>query len=276
VTLSPIFISHGAPTLAIEEVPARHFLMTLGDTAPRPRAILVASAHWETRVPTVSSVKTNATIHDFRGFPEQLYRLRYPAPGDPDLAVRIADLLAMGGFEAEVDCGRGLDHGAWVPLILAYPQADIPVLQLSVQPDAGPEHHLRIGRALAPLTHEGVLVLGSGSFTHDLSTLRFGSHQGAEPQWVGAFANWMDAAIASNRADELIAYRTLAPFAARNHPTEEHLLPLFVALGAAGEGASAERLHRSLSHGVLRMDAYRFAPAQDRSSAAAAKASSLA
>jgi 4,5-DOPA dioxygenase extradiol len=181
--------------------------------------------------------------------------MRYPAPGSPLVAGEVADLLDDAGFECFVDEERGLDHGAWVPLSLMWPEANIPVVQLSVQTERGPEHHLRMGRALEPLTREGVLVLGSGSFTHDLSSIR-GAEQ--EPEWVSSFAQWMDEAIARNRIDDLIHYRERAPFAARNHPTEEHLLPLFVALGAAGEGARAERLHSSTEYGVLRMDAYRF------------------
>jgi 4,5-DOPA dioxygenase extradiol len=252
----PIFLSHGAPTLAIEDSPARHFLEHLGQSLPHPRAVLAVSAHWETREPAVNAVAVNETIHDFRGFPQELYQIRYPAPGSPLVAGEAAELLDGAGFECFVDEERGLDHGAWVPLSLMWPEANIPVVQLSVQTERGPEHHLRMGRVLEPLTREGVLILGSGSFTHDLSSIR-GAEQ--EPEWVRSFAQWMDQAIAENRIGDLIHYRGRAPFAAKNHPTEEHLLPLFVALGAAGEHVRAERLHSSVEHGVLRMDAYRFA-----------------
>lgn len=258
MTHAPMFVSHGAPTLAIEDVPARHFLATLGNAIERPKAILAVSAHWETGAPMVNSVSVNATIHDFRGFPDELYRLRYPAPGSPKLAARVAELLGEAGIEVGVDESRGLDHGAWVPLLLAWPDADIPVVQLSVQTHAGPEHHLKLGRALEPLTREGVQIVASGSFTHDLSSWRSTID---EPDWVSGFADWMDRAIVEGRTDDLLAYRRQAPFAERNHPTEEHLLPLFVALGAAGADVWPKRLHSSVSHGVLRMDAYRFAPA---------------
>jgi len=255
--LRPIFLSHGAPTLPFEDVPARAFLKGLAATMPRPRAILVVSAHWETRVPTVNAVERNRTIHDFSGFPEALYQLEYPAPGDDALADRVADLLSAAGLHSAIDRNRGLDHGAWVPLMLAWPDADIPVVQLSVQSHLGPGHHLELGRALAPLTHEGVLILASGSFTHDLSSWR--GHAGKpEPTWVAGFADWFDAALTGKRTSDLLAYRTLAPHAARNHPSEEHLLPLFVALGAAGPDARAERLHASTTYSVLRMDAYSF------------------
>lgn len=203
----------------------------------------------------MNEVAVNETIHDFRGFPAALYAMRYPAPGDAALAGRIADLLRTAGLEARIDRERGLDHGAWVPLILGWPDADVPVLQLSVQTELGPEHHLRVGAALRPLTDEGVLIVASGSFTHDLSSWRLGKE---EPEWVSGFAEWMDQALVAGRTDDLLAYRSKAPFAARNHPTEEHLLPLFVALGAAGASATAERIHSSVEHGVLRMDAYRF------------------
>ncbi|MEO6360000.1 MAG: class III extradiol ring-cleavage dioxygenase [Sphingomicrobium sp.] len=251
----PLFVSHGSPMLALEQGPAAHFLRQLGRELPRPRAILVGSAHWETEVPTVNSVTTNETIYDFRGFPAELSALRYPAPGAPTLAARVAELLTEARFPVMVDERRGLDHGAWVPLILGWPDADVPVIELSVQTQLGPEHHLRIGKALRPLADEGVLILGSGSFTHDLSSWRLGRD---EPDWVSEFAQWMDEAIAGERIDDLLNYRRLAPFAARNHPTEEHLLPLFVALGAAASAAQAKRIHSSVEHGVLRMDAYRF------------------
>ena len=255
--LRPLFLSHGAPTLPFEDVAARHFLKGLATTMPRPRAILVVSAHWETRVPTVNAVERNRTIHDFGGFPDALYRLTYPAPGDPQLADRVADLLAEAGLPSATDTARGLDHGAWVPLMLAWPDADIPVVQLSVQSQLGPGHHLEVGRAIAPLANEGVLIVASGSFTHDLSSWR-GQAGMAEPAWVTAFADWFDVALKEGRTCDLLAYRRLAPHAQRNHPTEEHLLPLFVALGAAGASAPVQRLHTSNTYGVLRMDAYAF------------------
>lgn len=255
--IRPLFLSHGAPSLPFEDVAARHFLAGLAGTMPRPRAILAISAHWETRVPTVNTVRRNETIHDFAGFPDALYKLGYPAPGDPALASRVIDLLGDAGLAGTTDARRGLDHGAWVPLMLAWPAADIPVVQLSVQSQLGAGHHLELGRALAPLALEGVLIMGSGSFTHDLSSWR-GQETMAEPDWVSDFADWFDKALTEGRTCNLLGYRHLAPHAARNHPTEEHLLPLFVALGAGGSNAAATRLHTSSTYGVLRMDAYAF------------------
>ena len=146
MTAPSLFLSHGAPTLPLTDTPARNFLQHVGATLERPKAILVISAHWETARPTVSAVDRNDTIHDFGGFPRALYELRYPAPGSPTVAAQVSDLLQASGFDCEIDRSRGLDHGAWVPLLLMYPQADIPVLQLSVQPHLGPEHHLLMGR----------------------------------------------------------------------------------------------------------------------------------
>jgi len=269
MTLPSLFLSHGAPTLPLTDTPARTFLQQLGHTLERPKAILVISAHWETAVPTVNAVDSNETIHDFGGFPRALYDLRYPAPGSPTFAARVAERLRAGGFDCNVDRRRGLDHGAWVPLSLVYPQADIPVLQLSVQPHLGPEHHLRVGRTLAPLRDEGVLIIGSGSFTHDLSEFRGHNPNDLAPDWVNSFADWFDAALTKGQIDVVIDYRRRAPFATKNHPTEEHLLPLCAALGAAGENARAKRLHASSTYSVLRMDVYAFQapddPAQNNS-----------
>lgn len=257
--LPPLFVSHGAPTLPFEDVPARAFLAHLSGHMPRPRAILMVSAHWETATPCVTTDPHPKTLHDFSGFPEALYRLAYPAPGDVALAARIIDVLGDAGMPAAADAHRGLDHGAWVPLMLIWPDADIPVVQLSIQSHLGPGHHLQLGQALAPLTREGVQIIASGSLTHDLSSWR-GQAGMAEPDWVTDFAEWIHSALAEQRICDLLTYRHRAPFAARNHPSEEHLLPLFVALGAAGPAARTTRLHQSTTYGVLRMDAFQFHP----------------
>ena len=269
-----LFLSHGAPTLPLTDAPARSFLSGLGGRLPRPKAVLVISAHWETASPAVSAVRRNDTIHDFYGFPRQLYELTYPAPGSPSLAAEVANLLRASGLGCTIDDSRGLDHGAWVPLMLMYPDADIPVLQVSVQPHLGTAHHLRVGRALARLRGEGVLIIGSGSLTHDLSEFRGQAVDAPAPDWVTGFADWIDHALEAKRTDDLLAYRERAPFAVKNHPSEEHLLPMFAALGAAGEGWRAERLHASSTHGILRMDVYAFtadaARAETTASASAA------
>jgi 4,5-DOPA dioxygenase extradiol len=260
MTLPSLFLSHGAPTLPLSDAPARDFLVALGQWLPRPKAILMVSAHWETAQPEVNAVVSNETIHDFYGFPRALYEMRYPAPGDPELAGQVAQLLRACGLDCTTDHSRGLDHGAWVPLVLMYPQADIPVLQLSVQPELGPGHHLAMGRALQRLRGKGVLVIGSGSFTHNLAELRMrGSGLGDPPPlWVDAFAEWVNEALVEGRIDDMLDYRRLAPYARNNHPSEEHFLPLFAALGAAGDHVRAERLHASATFSVLRMDVFAF------------------
>lgn len=250
-----LFVSHGAPTLPLIDAPARDFLTGLGRALGRPKAILVASAHWETAAPTLGRLDRNTTIHDFHGFPKALYQMRYDAPGAANIADKAADLLRQAGCPAALDAARGLDHGAWVPLLLMYPEADIPVLQISVQPHLGPAHHLRIGQALAELRQQDVLIIGSGSFTHDLSRFRGAEVDAPAPPDVTEFADWFDTAITEDRINDMLDYRRQAPFATRQHPTEEHLLPLFVALGAGG---APRRLHASAMHSVLRMDAYAF------------------
>ena len=249
--LPALYVSHGAPTLPFDDVPARDFLRGLGAQIERPKAVLCVSAHWDTAAPALNVVPVNGTIHDFYGFPEELYRLRYDAPGAPELAAQIAGMLG-----ASLDPARGLDHGAWVPLLLMYPCADIPVLQLSVQSASTPAHHIALGRALAPLREQGVLILGSGGFVHNLRQLDRTSMDAPEPAWSAAFGDWMHKALIEGRDDDLANYRRLAPEAVRAHPTQEHLMPLFVAYGA---GSKATRLHTSTTFGSLRMDAYSFA-----------------
>ena len=254
-----LFVSHGSPTVLTGDSPLRDFLRGLGAAVGKPRAILIVSAHWETASPMLTAAGVNTTIHDFGGFPAPLYQLQYPAPGSPALAEKAADLLRAAGLQAQTDARRGLDHGAWVPLMLAYPEANIPVVQLSVQPHLGPAHHLAVGRALAPLRADEVLIVGSGSFNHNLQEFFRNQASGPEPEWVTAFADWFGLALAETRLDDLTRYRELAPFAARNHPEDEHLLPLYAALGAAGEGARAQRIHKSSAGTALRLDAFSFA-----------------
>ncbi|MDE2195642.1 MAG: dioxygenase [Gammaproteobacteria bacterium] len=251
-TLPTLFVSHGSPMLALDASnPAHGFLKSLGASLPRPEAILVVSAHWETATPRITGAEHPDTIHDFYGFPEPLYELRYPASGNHALAKQAAMLLNPA---ASVDPIRGLDHGAWVPLLLMFPQVDIPVLQLSLQTPLGPAHHLKLGEALAPLREQGVLIIGSGGATHNL---REYFHASADGTGVyQAFADWLHDTLSRDDREALRHYRTRAPDAARNHPTEEHFLPLLVAVGAGGRKAT--RLHASFDRS-LAMDAYAFA-----------------
>jgi 4,5-DOPA dioxygenase extradiol len=252
------FVSHGAPTLPLEDSPARHFISRLGAELPPPRAILAISAHWETDRPAVSAAAQPETIHDFQGFPEALYRLRYPAAGSPELAHRVVELLRERGLDADIDPARGLDHGAWTPLLLMYPQAEFPVTQLSIQPHQDAAHHWRIGEALRPLREDGVLILASGSATHNLREFRGNTADSEPAAWARAFGEWLAVTLEQGRTEDLLGYRERAPEAVRNHPTDEHLLPLFVAAGAGTPGALPKRIHSSYAYGVIGMDAYRF------------------
>jgi 4,5-DOPA dioxygenase extradiol len=255
-SMPTVFVSHGAPTMAIQPGEAGAALQALAPDVPRPSAILMVSAHWETQAPVVSTAAQPETIHDFGGFPEQLYRIRYPAPGAPALAQRTKALLDAGGFPTVLDPGRGLDHGAWVPLLFLYPDADVPVTQLSIQPHLSPVHHYRVGEALRALTHEGVLIVASGSLTHNLREFR--GRPGAVEPYVRTFQQWMKTAIEANDVAALLDYRRLAPDAVRAHPTDEHLLPLFVALGAAHARENVRRITDEVTFGVIAMDTYVF------------------
>ena len=253
-----LFVSHGAPTLPLEPGDTGAAWRKLGEQLPRPSAILMISAHWESRIPTVSRAVQPETIHDFSGFPTELYKLQYPAPGAPEMAQAAATALQQTGITVQLDDTHGLDHGAWVPLSLMYPQADIPVAQLSLQPDRDPAWHIALGRALRPLREQGVLIVGSGSITHNLRAL-FQYPQGTPvPVWVTEFCDWMAERINVGDLEALSAYRTRAPHAVQNHPTDEHLLPLFVVLGAADKIAGAAHLNRVVTYGMLAMDAWLF------------------
>jgi 4,5-DOPA dioxygenase extradiol len=257
--LPTIYISHGLPMAAMKESPARYFLESLGTFFSRPRAVLVVSSHWETDLPMLCAPPNNLAGHDFSGFPAGLYGLHYNPPGAAELAAKLSDRFAKAGFSCGIERERGLDQGVWAPLLLAFPEANIPVLQLSLQPQRGPMHHLALGAALSSLREEGVLIIGTGSFFHD--TRRFGLHgQEQKPGSGGmsSFAAWMDQKIMTVDLKALMAYRRLAPFAVEEHPTEEHLLPLYVALGGAGMAFAATRLHHSTETGGWRMDAYAF------------------
>ncbi|WP_424683611.1 dioxygenase [Frateuria sp. YIM B11624] len=257
-TLPTLYISHGSPMTALQPGPVRERLAELAAGLPRPRAIVIATAHWLTPQPEVGASAQPETVHDFFGFPAPLYEIRYRAPGAPALAEQVLRLLAQSGLQATADPSQGLDHGAWVPLRLLYPDADIPVVPLSIQPNRDPAHHLAVGRALAPLRDEGVLVIGSGSITHNLGDLRMGYGAEREAPYVRPFIAWVEERLAAGDIDALLDYRRQAPFAQRAHPTDEHLLPLFVALGAAGTQPTARRIDAGIDHGILAMDIYRF------------------
>jgi 4,5-DOPA dioxygenase extradiol len=253
-----MFISHGSPMLVLENSAARDFLGSFGRELGRPEAILIASAHFEASRPLLTADAAPEMIYDFGGFPRALFEMQYPAPGSPALARRAASRLEAAGFAAAVIESRGFDHGTWVPLKLLYPQADIPVVQLSVEPLAGAAHHVALGRTLAALREEGVLIIGSGSATHNLSQLVRGAPDQPAPPWVLEFSAWLADRIAAGAMDDIENYRSRAPFARENHPSEEHFLPLPFAMGAAGEKPKGRRVHSSHQYGVLMMDSYLF------------------
>ncbi len=246
--------------MAIEPSPARNFLAGLGATLARPDAILMISAHFDEPVLTLTGSSKPPTIHDFGGFPDILYQQRYPAPGAPELAEDIAEMVRGAGHEVRIDPTRGLDHGAWVPLMLLFPAADIPVLQLSIDSRRTPDWHVGLGAALRPLRDRNILIIGSGSMTHNLRAF-FTERPAIDarpPPWVEGFADWIDARLTACDAAAVTDLMARAPDALRNHPTPDHILPLHVAMGAGGVPLHARQLHRSTTYGVLAMDAYAF------------------
>lgn len=260
--LPTLFVPHGAPTFALQPGAAGAALRELAATLPVPRAIVVVSAHWDSAAPTIGMAEKLDTIHDFSGFPAALYDIRYPAHGSLAVCEEVRRLLRLSGFEPRFDEQRGLDHGAWIPLRLMFPNADIPVIPLSIQSQLGAPHHFRLGQALAALPEQGVLLLASGNLTHNLRDYHSASMSGmGSPPYVRQFADWMWAHLADGDSAALLDYRRLAPHAARAHPSEDHLLPLYVALGAAGTAYAAERRYSGIDSLVLAMDMFAFRPA---------------
>ena len=256
--MSTLFVSHGAPNLILHNSEARHFLEKFGKTIGKPRAILMVTAHFEAHRPTLTNGAQPPMIYDFGDFPRPLFEMQYPAPGAPDLAQRAADLLGEAGIVAQPVGNRGYDHGTWVPLKLMYPEADIPVVQISVQTQLSAAHHIAMGRALSTLRDEGVLIVGSGSLTHNLYELRRAGGDMPPPDWVSGFADWTHEVVAQGRESDLADWASAAPFARENHPSAEHFLPLPLAFGAGGAGAKGKRVHTSCEYGVLMMDCYQF------------------
>lgn len=266
-TLPSIFVSHGSPMIALEPGPAGAFLARLGPaidaTFGRPRAIVAVSAHTLARAPVVLGAARHDTVHDFGGFPPALYALRYDAPGDPALAGEVVQRLAAAGIAAQHSDAGGLDHGIWTALRYVYPEADVPVVPLGYVPGWAPAQQFALGAALQPLRDEGVLVLGTGSITHNLRRLFGGVHgmptaDAPEIAESAAFRRWMAERSAAQDWEALFDYRARAPFAADMHPTDEHLLPWYAAAGAGGAETAPRRLHDSVSFGALGMDAYAF------------------
>jgi len=254
--LPTLFVSHGSPTFAIDPGQAGPALTTLGQTLPRPKAILVVSPHWTTREPRVATTARPKTIHDFGGFPPALYQLQYPAPGAPAVAQRAIELLRAAGYAAEADAQWGLDHGAWVPLRYLFAAADVPVLQVSLPARLDGSGAYAYGQALAPLADEGVLIVGSGSLTHNLFEVRFDAPDADAEAYALAFVDWVRDTVGRRDHTRLQQVLALAPHAARAHPTAEHLWPLLVAAGAAGAHSAPQHIDGGVRYGVLSMDGF--------------------
>ena len=257
MTLPSLFIAHGAPDLPFSGTPARGFTETLGKRFPDLRAILVISAHWEARVPTIGTAAAPETVHDFGGFDERLYDLRYPARTSPDVISELVSALKEAGIAYSEDARRGYDHGVWIPLMLAFPKAEVPVVQLSLRHGASAAENLALGRALAPLRDKGVLIVGSGAIVHNLRALaREGS---PAPDWARAVDDAIVAAIESGDTAALLKLPETR-LGRMAHPTTEHLMPLFVAWGASGGKGRA--MHRSFSWGSISMTSFAFGEEQ--------------
>ncbi len=257
--LPSLFVPHGAPTFILKPGAAGAALAQTGAALPRPRAIIMVSAHWDSDEPLVGFAARPETLHDFWGFPQALYSLRYPATGCPAGSQAVLEALQAAGFAAGRDLQRGLDHGAWIPLSLMFPDAEIPVLPLSIQSHRDAAHHYRLGQALQGLGQQGFLVIASGNLTHNLGDYQRALMQsGQTPAYVRTFADWFARRLDEGDIEALIDYRRQAPGALQAHPQDDHLLPFFVALGAAGAAPRSQRLHAGIDDFVLAMDAFRF------------------
>jgi 4,5-DOPA dioxygenase extradiol len=255
MTAPALFISHGAPTFALEPGVLGAKLRAISPQISAASAVLVVSAHWQTRDVRVMTAVRPETLHDFGGFSPELYRLEYPAPGSPVNALEAKRLLEEEGFAVSEDGQRGLDHGAWVPMLHLLPDAQVPIFQVSMPFDLDTTVAWRLGRALGRMREAGVAVVGSGGLTHNLYDVR---QSGLDPApYAREFSEWVRAAVLARDTDSLIRYRRNAPHAERAHPTEEHFLPLLVALGAgASTNAAPKVIEGEMTYGVLSMESY--------------------
>jgi 4,5-DOPA dioxygenase extradiol len=254
MSLAPVlFISHGAPTFALEPGVLGPNLQRIGAHLEGIRAVLVVSPHWQAPGLRVMTAERPATLHDFGGFPEPLYQLQYPAPGAPDVARETADILRAAGLAVSEDATRPYDHGAWVPLRFLLPDANVPVFQLAMPADLDTAGALALGQALRPLRERGVLVVGSGSLTHNLYEVR---RTADTVPYAAAFADWATRSVLARDEEALVDYRRVSPEGARAHPTEEHYLPLLVAMGASHDDDTPSLVPGGMTYGVLSMDSY--------------------
>jgi len=251
-----IYVSHGSPDMALTNSAAANFLRDLPKDLPQPDGIVIISAHWLTRGLHITTAGPLETIHDFQGFPPELYQLNYPAVGTDRLIEQLSNCLSNQGYHVTKDKSRGLDHGAWTPLVLMYPKADIPVVQLSLDATLSGTEHLAVGRVLAALRDSNILVITSGSSVHNLSAMA--SEGSKTPDWAIEFEDWINQTLSSASFDELADFYHQAPHAKQAHPTTEHFLPIIVAAGVGGADAKAKRIHHGFSYGSIGMSAWSF------------------
>ncbi|WP_100399184.1 DODA-type extradiol aromatic ring-opening family dioxygenase [Bacillus sp. FJAT-44742] len=258
--LPSLFVAHGAPILAIEDNDYTQFLEQIGRKYPKPKAIVVFSAHWESRTQKVSKVDEFETIYDFGAFPEELYRIKYPARGDHSITKEIEKCFLSRNIPYELDTKRGLDHGAWVILKIMYPNADIPVISMSVDTNLTPMEQYEIGKSLLDIRKQDVLIVASGGLVHNLGAVRMGSDDGTIDQWACEFDTWLEHQITTWEVETLFNYHLLAPYAELAVPPygREHFIPLFYAMGAADDEQSATLLHRSYRYGNLSHTVWQF------------------
>lgn len=255
-----LFIAHGAPLLAIEDNEYTRFLEKLGADMPKPKAVVLFSAHWESSVQQVSDVSEFETIYDFGGFPRELYEIKYPAKGAKDITEEIINLFTNDKVPFEVNTSRGLDHGAWVVLRMLYPNADIPVVSMSVNAHLSPEEQYKIGRSLSSLRQQDVLIIGSGGTVHNLRAVGWDRDGKVNDQWAVDFDEWIERHLLSWDTKNLFNYYDLAPNAEFAVPRygKEHFIPLFYAMGAADDVQKAALLHRSYRYGNLSHSVWQF------------------
>jgi 4,5-DOPA dioxygenase extradiol len=250
------FFAHGAPSIVLEENAYTTFLKGIAANTPKPKAIVLFSAHWESAVQTVSATESYSTIYDFSGFTDELYQVTYPAKGERSISDQIQALFTKQGIPSELNEVRGLDHGAWGVLKLIYPDADIPVINLSVNRNLTNEQQYEIGRALAELREQDVLVIGSGGTVHNLRSVKWNVE--ATDKWAVEFDDWLKSKLETWDTEALFRYHELAPYAAQSVPTNEHFIPLLLAMGAGDKTRQAKLLHRSYQHGNLSLSCWQF------------------
>jgi 4,5-DOPA dioxygenase extradiol len=250
------FFAHGAPSIVLEQNAYTSFLKEFAGNITKPKAIVIFSAHWEDTVQTISTADTYGTIYDFSGFQDELYQMTYPAKGERLLSDKIHSLFAKQGIQSGLDEVRGLDHGSWAVLKLIYPDVDIPVVALSVNRHLSNEEQYRIGRALSELREQDVLIIGSGGTVHNLRRLNWQAERADD--WAESFDSWLQSKLEAWDMNALFNYRELAPYAQESVPTNEHFIPLLLAMGAGDKNRQAKLLHRSYQYGNLSLSCWQF------------------